>query len=230
MARLPRLNPIGIPQHVIQRGNNRQACFCSEQDLIAYAGWLKEYSDEFGVQVHAWVFMTNHVHLLVTPIRDRAVSNMMQALGRIYVRYFNREYRRSGTLWEGRYKSCLVQSEDYLLQCYRYIELNPVRAGIVKDPAEYYWSSYACNGLGKESNLVTPHPEFIALGSYPKQRRERYRALFQYHLDGPMVEQIRRSVNKGLALGNDHFKDQIERQFARRVTEVPLGRPRIEEY
>ena len=228
MARLPRLGPAGIPQHVIQRGNNRQACFHAEQDLIAYAGWLKQYSREFDVQVHAWVFMTNHVHLLTTPLSDNGVSNMMQALGRMYVRYFNREYRRSGTLWEGRYKSCLVQAEDYLLQCYRYIELNPVRAGMIKDPADYYWSSYAFNGLGKESSLITAHPQYTALGRYPKQRRERYRALFKHHLDGPMVEQIRKSLNKGLALGNDRFKTQLEQRFARRVTEVPRGRPRLE--
>ena len=229
MARLPRLNPIGIPQHVIQRGNNRQACFCSEQDLIAYAGWLKEYSNEFDVQVHAWVFMTNHVHLLVTPQSEDGVSKMMQAIGRIYVRYFNREYRRSGTLWEGRYKSCLVQSEEYLLQCYRYIELNPVRANMVKDPADYYWSSYSCNGLGRKSRLVTPHPEYLSLGRYPKQRCERYRSLFQSHLDEKMIDEIRKSVNKGLALGNERFKRTLESRFEWRVTEAPLGRPKIRE-
>jgi len=229
MARLPRLNPIGIPQHVIQRGNNRQACFSSEQDLIAYAGWLKEYSREFDVQVHAWVFMTNHVHLLVTPQADAGVSNMMQAIGRIYVRYFNREYRRSGTLWEGRYKSCLVQSEEYLLQCYRYIELNPVRANMVADPADYYWSSYSCNGLGVKSNLVTPHAEYLSLGRYPKQRCERYRALFRSALDGELVDEIRRSLNKGLALGSESFKQTLETRFQRRVTEAPLGRRKLEE-
>ncbi|MCA0899160.1 transposase [Microbulbifer agarilyticus] len=196
MARLPRLGPASIPQHVIQRGNNRQVCFCSEQDMIAYAGWLKQYAREFDVQVHAWVFMTNHVHLLATPASDNGVSRMMQALGRIYVRYFNREYRRSGTLWEGRYKSCLVESEEYLLQCYRYIELNPVRAGMVVDPGEYYWSSYRCNGLGKASALLTPHPQYMALGRCPKERRESYRALFRYQLDGPLLEEIRGSVSK----------------------------------
>ncbi|WP_346836419.1 transposase [Microbulbifer sp. SAOS-129_SWC] len=229
MARLPRLNPIGIPQHVIQRGNNRQACFCSEQDLIAYAGWLKEYSCEFDVQVHAWVFMTNHVHLLVTPQSEDGVSKMMQAIGRIYVRYFNREYGRSGTLWEGRYKSCLVQSEAYLLQCYRYIELNPVRANMVKEPADYYWSSYSCNGLGRKSTLATPHSEYLALGRYPKQRCERYRSLFRSHLDGRMIDEIRKSVNKGLALGSEKFKRALESRFERRVTEVLLGRPKISE-
>ncbi|WP_346837947.1 transposase [Microbulbifer sp. SAOS-129_SWC] len=225
MARLPRLAPIGIPQHVIQRGNNRQACFCCEDDFIAYAGWLRDYAEEYLVEVHAWVFMTNHVHLLVTPRQEEAVARMMQALGRMYVRYFNRAYRRSGTLWEGRYKSCLVQSEDYLLQCYRYIELNPVRANMVADPAEYYWSSYASNALGKKSSLLTPHPEYLRLGRYPKLRRERYRALFSVHLDKKLTEDISSAVNKGLALGSGRFKDEIEQQYQRRVTPRVAGRP-----
>ncbi|WP_226704498.1 transposase [Microbulbifer elongatus] len=227
MARLPRLGPAGIPQHVIQRGNNRQACFCSEQDMIAYTGWLKQYAKEFNIQVHAWVLMTNHVHLLVTPESEQGVSKLMQALGRIYVRYFNREYRRSGTLWEGRYKSCLVQSENYLLQCYRYIELNPVRAGMVSDPGEYFWSSYGCNGLGRASSLLTPHMQYLALGVSPALRQERYRALFRHALDAPALDKIRGALNRGLALGSGRFKAQVEKQFARRVTEMPLGRPRM---
>ncbi|WP_237056115.1 transposase [Microbulbifer sediminum] len=227
MARLPRLGPAEIPQHVIQRGNNRQVCFCSEQDMLAYAGWLKQYAKEFDIQVHAWVLMTNHVHLLVTPQSDQGVSRLMQALGRIYLRYFNREYRRSGTLWEGRYKSCLVQSGDYLLQCYRYIELNPVRAGMVSDPGEYFWSSYGCNGLGRSSSLLIPHMQYLALDRYPKQRQECYRALFRHALDAPALHKIRGALSRGLALGNDRFKAQIEGQFARRVTQAPLGRPRI---
>ncbi|GIU31948.1 transposase [Shewanella schlegeliana] len=137
MPRKPRANPIDIPQHIIQRGNNRQACFTSEQDFIAYTGWLKDYAKKFQVEIHAWVFMTNHVHLLCTPREHNAISQMMQSLGRQYVRYFNYTYKRSGTLWEGRYKSCLVQAEDYLLQLYRYIELNPVRANMVDDPCKY---------------------------------------------------------------------------------------------
>jgi putative transposase len=125
MARLPRFCPAGISHHIVQRGNNRSVCFVDEQDFATYASWLNEYADEFEVAVHAWVFMTNHVHLLVTPQHDRGVSGLMQALGRRYVRYFNRRYQRTGTLWEGRFRSSLVQSETYLLQCYRYIELKP---------------------------------------------------------------------------------------------------------
>ena len=227
MARLPRVAPIGIPQHVIQRGNNRQVCFCCDEDFIAYAGWLREYAAQYQVQVHAWVFMTNHVHLLLTPLADQAISRMMQALGRMYVRYFNREYRRSGTLWEGRYKSCLVQSEEYLLHCHRYIELNPVRAAMVSNPGEYHWSSYSSNALGVPSSLLTPHPEYLKLGRYPKQRRERYRALFASALDPDLMEKISTLTDKGLALGNDRFKVEIEAQCQRRVTPGRVGRPRV---
>ena len=142
MARLPRLCPIGIPQHIIQRGNNRQVCFASEDDFIAYVHWLTEYAKEFGVKVHAWVLMTNHVHLLATPMTEGGISKMMQALGRRYVRYFNYTYQRTGTLWEGRFKSCVISAEEYFFICQRYIELNPVRADMVAHPADYKWSSY----------------------------------------------------------------------------------------
>ena len=141
MAQLPRVSPEGIPQHVIQRGNNRQVCFASDDDFRAYASWLKDYAKKYQVAIHAWVFMTNHVHLLCTPHQVQGVSLMMQSLGRQYVRYFNASYKRTGTLWEGRYKSCLVQEDGYLLHLYRYIELNPVRADMVDDPANYPWSA-----------------------------------------------------------------------------------------
>jgi putative transposase len=225
MARLPRVSPNGIPVHIIQRGNNRQVCFVAEEDYAAYVGWLKEYARKYGVDIHAWVLMTNHVHLLCTPQHDGALSRMMQALGRRYVRYFNHEYRRTGTLWEGRYKSCLVEATEYLLVLYRYIELNPVRAEMVKDPAEYRWSSYQVNGLGKHSELCTPHQEFLALDRDPATRQKRYRALFASHLDGPLLEEIRASSNKGMAVGNDLFKEQIERLTGRRLRLKKRGRP-----
>lgn len=142
MARLRRISPAGLPVHLIQRGNNRQACFGSLVDYKAYINWLKEYSRKYSVAIHAWVLMTNHIHLLCTPLEDEAVSKMMQSIGRRYVQYFNHQYKRSGTLWEGRYKSCLIEAENYLIEVYRYIELNPVRAKMVKDPSEYLWSSY----------------------------------------------------------------------------------------
>ncbi len=145
MSRQPRVSPVDVPQHIIQRGNNRNVCFATEQDYRAYANWLKEYSVKFGVDIHAWVFMTNHIHLLCTPRAEKSVSQMMQGLGRQYVRYFNFTYQRTGTLWEGRYKSSLVQEEGYLLHLYRYIELNPVRAKMVTKPEGYVWSSHQDN-------------------------------------------------------------------------------------
>jgi putative transposase len=186
MARLPRIAPVGIPVHLIQRGNNRQVCFASEEDFSVYASLLKEYSKEFAVDIHAWVLMTNHVHILCTPRQEFGVSRMMQSVGRRYVRYFNFQYRRSGTLWEGRYKSCLVQGEDYLLEVYRYIELNPVRAGMVDDPADYLWSSYPINALGRESELCTPHREYLRLGRGKAGRQQRYRGLFKAHVESEL--------------------------------------------
>lgn len=182
MARLPRICPPGVPQHIIQRGNNRQACFASDEDFSHYAYWLAEYSNEFDVAVHAWVFMTNHVHLLATPMGENGLSSLMQALGRRYVRYFNYAYQRSGTLWEGRFKSCVVEAEHYLLTCMRYIELNPVRANMVSQPEQYRWSSYHANGLGKAINLCRPHDVYTRLGKTRADRLQAYRELFKYHM------------------------------------------------
>ncbi|WP_276324574.1 transposase [Simiduia agarivorans] len=212
----------------MQRGNNWQVCFASEQDLAAYIHWLDEYARQFFVSVHAWVLMTNHVHLLVTPNREGGVSSMMQALGRRYVRYFNREYRRTGTLWEGRFKASLVQSEVYLLVCQRYIELNPVRAGMVSDPADYVWSSYQAHALGKSINVHTPHSEYLKLGEEPKERQCSYRALFDAHVDCSLIKDIRAAVNKGMALGSARFKDEIECLHGRRVRPAAMGRPVID--
>ena len=140
--------------------------------------------------------MTNHVHLLCTPQKDRAVSLMMQSIGRRYVQYYNYQYRRSGTLWEGRYKSCLVQAERYLIEVYRYIELNPVRANIVQDPSDYAWSSYQINALGKLSDICTPHSEYLRLGQTPNERIKNYRALFSHHVGRDLLEEIRSGTNQ----------------------------------
>lgn len=225
MARLPRISPVDVPVHIIQRGNNRQACFAAEEDYGAYVGWLTEYAKKYMVDVHAWVLMSNHVHLLCTPRRGGSPSLLMQSLGRRYVRYFNHEYQRSGTLWEGRYKSCLIQEDLYLLEVYKYIELNPVRAEMVADPGDYRWSSYQVNGLGRESGLCTPHHVYLALGMNPVERREAYRALFEQHVAGELLEEIRANMNKGLALGNDRFKEAIEMLTGRRVKAKKRGRP-----
>ena len=224
MARLHRICPVGIPQHVIQRGNNRQLCFNSDEDFAAYAHWLKEYATKYQTQIHAWVFMRNHVHLLVTPSCDNAVSQMMQSLGLCYVRYYNKKYQRSGTLWEGRFKSCLVETAEYLLQCYRYIELNPVRALMVSDPSEYRWSSYRNNGLGVYTPLITPHNEYLRLGNSSAERLHHYRELFKHHLDESIMTEIRDSVNKGLVFGSDKVKDEVEYNLKRQARPGKVGR------
>jgi len=225
MARLPRVSPSGIPVHLIQRGNNRQACFGAVEDYIAYIGWLKEYSKKYCVAIHAWVLMTNHIHILCTPLEDGGVSKMMQSIGRRYVQYFNYQYKRSGTLWEGRYKSCLIEAENYLIGVYRYIELNPVRANMVKDPSEYQWSSYQINGLGNLSELCTPHAEYLKLGLSEVERMENYRALFAHHVEEKLLDEIRVGVNTGMAIGHDRFKDEIEQLTGRRVKPNKAGRP-----
>ena len=228
MARLPRICLPGVPQHIIQRGNNRQACFASEDDFSAYASWLAEYSRKYRVKVHAWVFMTNHVHLLVTPTTPNGVSSMMQMIGRHYVRYFNYTYRRSGTLWEGRFKSCIVDAENYLLVCQRYIELNPVRAGMVESPSDYFWSSYRANGLGKAVSFWDPHPVYLGLSRSKDERLAAYRSLFSAHVDVSEISMIREATNKGLAIGDDRFKCEIEKLSGRRVTELKRGPKRRE--
>lgn len=223
MARLPRLCLPGIPQHIIQRGTNRQACFAAEEDFSAYAYWLDESARKHGVALHARVFMTNHVHLLATPKTADGISRMMQTLGRLYVRYFNYTYQRTGTLWEGRFKSCLVDAEDYLLICQRYIELNPVRAGMVTAPEAYAWSSFSANGLGKTVTMWSPHEVYLSLGRTIEERAQAYRRLFDGHLDGVIVAEIREASNKGMALGSEKFKNEIELLSGRRVRPLKRG-------
>ncbi|MGB5466169.1 MAG: transposase [Sedimenticolaceae bacterium] len=223
MARSTRACPAGVPQHIIQRGNNRQPCFACEEDLAAYANWLEEAAAKFQVAIHAWAFMTNHVHLLATPSEPDGLSRMMQSLGRRYVRYFNYMYRRSGTLWEGRFKSCVIDAEAYLLLCQRYIELNPVRAGMVEHPGKYRWSSYAANAQAKPRRLWTPHDLWLRLGRTHCERAERYREMFRGQIDPELLNQVRTAVNKGLALGNDQFRREIERLTGVRVSPKKRG-------
>lgn len=215
--------PVGLPVHVIQRGNNRQVCFAAEADCKAYAHWLHQGSLKFGVKIHAWVFMTNHVNLLLTPNTERAVSRLMQFLGRYYVRHFNFQYRRTGTLYEGRFKSSIVQSRKYLLACQRYIELNPVRAGMVSDPADYSWSSYRAHALGCHVKMWSPHDEYLALGTSKLARSDAYQALFRNKLDQELVADIRQAANVGLALGNDKFKEEVERLTGQRQHHLKRG-------
>jgi len=212
-----------MPVHVVQRGNNRQVCFADDTDFKAFAHWLREAADRYLVDVHAWVFMTNHVHLLVTPRSPDGISRCMQYLGRYYVRRFNYRYQRSGTLFEGRFRSSIVQDRQYLLACQRYIELNPVRAGIASDPAEYAWSSYRAHAFGRRAGLWTPHPEYLALGTTPAARRSAYRQFFEQQPATQVIGDIREALNRGLALGNDRFKAEIERLTGQRQTPGKRG-------
>jgi putative transposase len=183
MPRRPRLQLAGVPFHVIQRGNNRSACFFADDDYSFFLDHLSLLSKKHQVAVHAYALMTNHVHLLLTPQRSTGVSALMKQLGQRYVQYVNRVYRRSGSLWEGRLRSSMVDAENYLLACQRYIELNPVRAGMVEHPADSRWSSYRTNGQGQTSDLVQPHPLYRALGGEPASRQAAYRELFRHQLD-----------------------------------------------
>jgi len=217
MARLPRLNIPDIPQHVIQRGNNRGVCFFGEEDNAVYLDKLKEFSIKHKVAVHSYVLMTNHVHLLLTPTTENGVSRLIQTLSSYYVRYINQTYNRTGSLWEGRYKSCLVDSDNYFLLVSRYIELNPVRASMVNHPAEYPWSSYHKNALGTPIKLITPHYCYNALGKTDKLRQENYKRLFDDYIPDYTMKEITDAVNKAWVLGHDSFLKQIEKQTGQRV-------------
>lgn len=225
MPRRARLSLPGIPWHIIQRGNNRSVCFHAAEDYQYYLHYLKEFAGRFDCAVHAYVLMTNHVHLLLTPQKDDSAALMMKHLGQRYVQYINRTYQRSGTLWEGRFRSCLTQSEDYVLACYRYIELNPVRAGMVMKPQDYRWSSYHANGLGRANPLITPHDEYRRLARTDVERREAYRALFRAHVDDALVEEIRNATNGNVVLGGRRFQAKIAKALGRRVVRGVAGRP-----
>lgn len=201
MARLPRLDLPGIPQHVVQRGNNRLPCFLDDEDRQRYLQLLLQAALATQCQLHAYVLMDNHVHLLTTPANTGAVSRMMQMLGRSYVARFNARHGRTGTLWEGRYKSCLVDSVGYVLTCYRYIELNPVRARMVESPDRFHWSSYAFNALGQPNALLTPHSCYQDLGSTNKQRAEAYRVIVGEALPQSTIDEIRLYLQQQRALG-----------------------------
>ncbi len=228
MPRRARLAIAGIPWHIIQRGNNRSACFYTDDDYRYYLARLKEQAKKHLCEVHAYVLMTNHVHLLVTPKKTESASLMMKHLGQRYVQYINKTYRRSGTLWEGRFRSCLTQETEYVTACYRYIELNPVRAMMVKDPSEYTWSSYRANAFGEDS-FITPHFLYNGLGQNRADRLVAYRELFKAHLEDEIINNIQQATNGNFALGNEKFKAEIEKMLNRRARPGKSGRPRNEE-
>ncbi len=211
MPRLPRFCPADYPVHVIQRGNNRQACFTCNEDIAAYVHWLSEGAKKYHIGIHAWVFMTNHIHLLMTPTSADGISKLMQYIGRLYVRRFNYRYARTGTLFDGRYKSSLVQDDQYLLNCIRYIELNPIRAGLVKEPGDYKWSSYRSHAHGWSSSIWTPHPLYLSLAKRRSVRQSIYRELMNQSLPNEVVDKITHCVNRGLVLGSEAFRTQVAR-------------------
>jgi len=225
MPRRARVVLPNVPIHIIQCGNNRQACFYRNIDYLMYLKWLRESTLKTRCQIHAYVLMTNHVHLLITASSVDGPGQLMKQLGQRYVQYVNRTYHRSGTLWEGRFKSCLVQSEHYALACYRYIELNPVRAGMVESPADYRWSSYRHNAQGDENCLIQPHGTYLSLGLDDMNRKAAYRELVRGHLQPDLVDEIRVATNGNFVLGKTVFAEQVAAILGRRVVRGKSGRP-----
>jgi putative transposase len=228
MPRRARIQIDNIPLHIVQRGHNREPCFFSADDYSGYLHWLGEALTEIECALHAYVLMTNHVHLLLTPRKAAAVPRLLMSLGRRYVQYVNRTYRRTGTLWDSRYKSSLVQAETYLLACQRYIEMNPVRAAMVEDPAHYRWTSYRSHALGQPNMRLTPHPLYLALGRSEHERQIAYRALFRPQLDRAAIDDIRLALNQSQPLGNARFLAKIEKVTGMRREVRPRGRPRAQ--
>ncbi len=226
MPRKPRMYLPETPCHVVQRGNNREACFFAEMDYVFYLECLNKALQDLHVALHAYVLMTNHVHLLMTPATHNGISKVMQSVGRRYVQYINTTYRRTGTLWEGRHKASLVQADQYLLTCYRYIELNPVAANMVSHPDAYPWSSYAHHALGKPNRLIRDHVLYEQLGQTATARHYAYRELFRHALDTKDIHAIRTSTRYETPLGNDRFKVQIETALGRKFKHTTRGRPR----
>ena len=225
MPRKQRFFVPDVPVHVVQRGNNRQAVFFDQGDYRAWLDWLDSGALRYGCQIHAYVLMTNHVHLLLSPAGQHSIPRMMQYLGRHYVQAVNCLYQRTGTLWEGRYKASLIDADDYLLTCYRYIELNPVRAGMVNEPGEYPWSSYRVNALGHSNRYIQSHPLYLELGGSAEARCEAYRELFKASLASKDILRINRAWETGTPLGNDRFREQIEQTLGRTVGTTRRGRP-----
>tara|TARA_R110002167_G_scaffold68129_2_gene192420 strand:+ start:62 stop:736 length:675 start_codon:yes stop_codon:yes gene_type:complete len=215
----------GVPCHVIQRGNNRDACFFSDDDYRFYLECLKDACKRYQVSCHAYVLMTNHTHLLLSPKSEEGISKVMQSLGRRYVQYINKRYLRCGTLWESRHKSSLIDAESYLLCCYRYIELNPVRANMVLHPGDYRWSSYHCNAHGIDDDIVTAHDSYLSIDTDKTNREVAYRSLFETALSKQLLDEIRNATNFSMPLGKGKFKQQIEESLNRAIGHAKRGRP-----
>ena len=226
MPRRPRLVIPGVPVHLVQRGVDRQACFFDDADRRAYLDDLAQIAADVGCAIHAFVLMTNHVHLLLTPDGADGPARLMNRLGRRYVRRINDLHRRTGTLWEGRFRSCITGDEGHVLACYRYVELNPVRAGMVADPLEYTWSSHSDNLGGEPVGFLTPHASYLALGPDRAARAAAYRALFAEALADETADQIRIATATNAPFATRRFQQQIEAMLGRRVAPLPTGRPK----
>lgn len=228
MARLPRLTVPGYPHHIIQRGNNRQAIFSSSADYPVLLALLDENARKFSVALHAYVLMSNHFHLLATPSTPDGLPHMMQAVGRRYVRYFNDRQARSGTLWEGRYRSTLIETGRYLLACMVYIDLNPVRAGMVRAAADYPWSSHGHYAGMQANKMLTPHPLFWSLGNTPFSREAAYAELVRAGTSPEQQHALTQSALNGWALGGDHFIAELQKRTDRRSVKNNPGRPLLQ--
>ncbi|OHE81841.1 MAG: hypothetical protein A2X76_00855 [Lysobacterales bacterium GWF1_69_6] len=225
MPAIPRLDLANVPKHIIQRGVNKTPCFLHRANYWKYLDELALAASQTGCAVHAYVLMTNHVHLLVTPPEDGATSRMMQQLGTRYVRYFNAMHQRTGTLWEGRFRSCLVSADDYFLTCQRYIELNPVRAGMVSRPADYRWSSYHANAQGRIDPVVQPHAVYLGLAADTPTRWKTYAALVASGISDAQREEISRYTHQGRAFGPPAFQRQVRRELVAETRLRKRGRP-----
>ena len=225
MPRKPRFFLPDVPVHIVQRGHSREPVFFEDGDYQAYLGWLEEAAERYGCDIHAYVLMTNHIHILATPRDKQSVSRMMQYIGRRYVPYINFTYGTSGSLWEGRFKASLISDEQYLLTCMRYIELNPVRANMVNSPGYYRWSSYRYNAQDKGDMLVTEHPIYTAMGRTKATRCENYKSLFKAHIDNDQLKSIRAAWQTGTPLGDDIFQDKVARKLKTKVGQARRGRP-----
>lgn len=217
MPRQARLRIAGIPLHVVQRGNNRMPCFFHDQDYQLYLGLLGEMGSRFGCDIHAYVLMTNHVHLLATPREAESISNMMKHVGQRYVQFVNRHRSRTGSLWEGRFRSSLIDSETYFLRCQRYVELNPVRAGMVGAPAQYKWSSHRENASGSPGQFLVAHEQYLGFGDDPPERRVAYVEWVNGRPEPGETQEIRDAVNGGFPLGSAKFLEYLEKSFGRAV-------------
>ena len=215
----------GVAVHVVQRGNNRADCFADDADCRVYLANLRALAPRAGCDVHAYCMMTNHVHLLLTPQLARACSGLMKDLGQRYTQYFNRRHGRSGTLWEGRFRSCMVESSRYVLACYRYIELNPSRARMVDHPSDYHWSSYAVNAGMRSDPLLTPHCEYLAIAGESTSRHTAYRSLVEEGVETSLLLAIRRATSRGEPLASDGFTESLTFPARKKSARVRAARP-----